>query len=297
MDMTDSSDGNHAPGDPGHPGGELSPRPQAAPVPRSRRVSLVKIPRVKIISPLQTARTAGGVAKVALTAAGEVAAWSVDTAIGVTGTVVKGSMSGMPAREVLAEAEAEVRDAVRRALRLPPSPDTDAPGLPTLREQGAALLRLSASADPDQADIHPAYAGMLAELTPDEARILRLLYRDGPQPAIDIRIGRPRGLGAERRVDGLCVIGDHAGLRFPNRVPQYLTNLRRLVLIEMAKEPVDNPNRYQLIEVQAPVRELLKRSGFGTKVHYRSIVITPFGEDFVRTCLPEIVHGGRAESS
>jgi len=294
--MTDSSDHDRPPD---RAADELSPWPPAetAPVSRSRRISLAKIPRVKIISPLETARAASGVAKVALTAAGEVAAWSVDTALGVTGTVVKGSMAGTPAREVLAEAEAEVREAVRRALRLPAAPHTETPGLPTLREQGAALLRLSASADPEQADIHPAYAGMLAELTPDEARILRLLYRDGPQPAIDIRVGRPRGLGAERRVDGLSVIGDHAGLRFPNRVPQYLTNLRRLGLTEMAKEPVDNPNRYQLIEAQAPVRELLKRSGFGTKVNYRSIVITPFGEDFVRTCLPEIVQGGRAETS
>lgn len=295
MDMTDEADDKRPPG---RPAEGLVPWPSAesAPAARSRRVSLVKLPRVKIISPVATARTASGVAKVALTAAGEVAAWSVDTAIGVTGTVVKGSRAGLPAREVLAEAEAEVRDAVRRALRLPAAPDAAA-GLPTLREQGAALLRLSAGADAEQAEIHPAYAGMLAELTPDEARILRLLYRDGPQPAIDVRVGRPRGLGAERRVDGLCVIGDHAGLRFPNRVPQYLTNLRRLGLIEMAKDPVDNPNRYQLIEAQAPVRELLKRSGFGTKVHYRSIVITPFGEDFVRTCLPEIVQGGRAESS
>src|SRR5690606_2978460 len=133
MDMTDEADDKRPPG---RPAEGLVPWPSAesAPAARSRRVSLVKLPRVKIISPVATARTASGVAKVALTAAGEVAAWSVYTAIGVTGTVVKGSRAGLPAREVLAEAEAEVRDAVRRALRLPAAPDAAA-GLPTLREQ------------------------------------------------------------------------------------------------------------------------------------------------------------------
>ncbi|MBF6142956.1 DUF4393 domain-containing protein [Nocardia farcinica] len=283
MAMTESSDEDHTPSK------ELAPWPLAedAPAGRSRRAP---------ISPVRTVRAAGGVAKVALTAAGEVTAWTVDTALGVTGTVVKGSMAGLPPREVLAEAEAEVRDAVRRALRLPAAADAADPALPTLREQGAALLRLSASPTQEQSETHPAFAGILAELTPDEARVLRLLYRDGPQPAMDIRAGR-RGLRSERRVEGASVIGEHAGVRFPNRVPQYLTNLRRLGLIELAAEPVDNPHRYQLIEAQAAVRELLKRSGFGTKVSYRSIVLTSFGSDFVRTCLPVVAPGEQAETS
>ncbi|MEU2252857.1 Abi-alpha family protein [Nocardia xishanensis] len=251
----------------------------------------------RVPSPRETVRAASGVAKVAFTAASEVTAWTVDTALGVTGTVVKGSIAGVPPREVLAEAEAEVRDALRRALGLPAAtPERTDPAVPTLREQGAALLRLSASTHAEASEIHPAFAGMLAELTPDEARILRFLHVDGPQPSIDIRVGRPRALGAERYLSGLTLIGEQAGLRFPNRVPQYLTNLRRLGLIEFAKEPVDNPNRYQLLEAQSPVRELLKRSGFGTKVHYRSIVLTTFGTDFVQTCLP-VVTEGRAESS
>jgi hypothetical protein len=246
----------------------------------------------------KTVRAATGVARVAVTAASEVAAWSFDTALGVGATVVRGSVAGAPPREVLAAAEAEVRDAVRRALRLPATPEPPDPAaLPTLREQGAALLRLSASTEGEHEDTHPAFARMLSDLTPDEARILRFLHLDGPQPSIDIRTGRPRGLGAERIMSGLNLIGEHAGLRFPNRVQQYLPNLRRLGLIEFVKVPVGNPNRYQLLEAQSPVREVLKRSGFGTKVHYRSIALTEFGADFVQTCLPVVVQDGQVSGT
>jgi Abortive infection alpha len=211
---------------------------------------------------------------------------------------VRGSVAGAPPREVLAAAEAEVRDAVRRALRLPATPEPPDPAaLPTLREQGAALLRLSASTEGEHEDTHPAFARMLSDLTPDEARILRFLHLDGPQPSIDIRTGRPRGLGAERIMSGLNLIGEHAGLRFPNRVQQYLPNLRRLGLIEFVKAPVGNPNRYQLLEAQSPVREVLERSGFGTKVHYRSIALTEFGVDFVQTCLPVVVQDGQVSGT
>ncbi|WP_280249705.1 Abi-alpha family protein [Nocardia abscessus] len=248
----------------------------------------------RVTVPVATVRAATGVARVAWTAVTGVTSWGVGTAVGVTSTVVRRSIEGAPPREVLAEAESEVRDAMRKALGLPVAVEPTAQdAVPTLREQGAALLRLSASPHGED-DNHPAFAGMLAELTPDEARILRFLHLDGPQPSIDIRTGRPRALGSERLGSMLTLIGEHAGLRFPNRIQQYLTNLRRLGLVEHAREPVGNPNRYQLLEAQSPVREMLKRSGFGTKVIYRSVVLTGFGADFVRTCLPVVVQDGRA---
>ncbi|WP_330228483.1 DUF4393 domain-containing protein [Nocardia sp. NBC_00508] len=244
--------------------------------------------------PAATVRAATGVARVAWSAVTGVTAWGVGTAVDVTSTVVRRSIEGTPPREVFAEAEAEVRAAMRRALGIPGTAEPPTrESVPTLREQGAALLRLSASAHGED-DNHPAFPGMLAELTPDEARILRFLHLDGPQPSVDIRTGRPRALGAERVGSMLTLIGEHAGLRFPNRIQQYLTNLRRLGLVEHAREPIGNPNRYQLLEAQSAVRELLKRSGFGTKVIYRSVVLTDFGADFVRSCLPVAVQDGRA---
>ncbi|MFD3594591.1 Abi-alpha family protein [Nocardia sp. NPDC058640] len=246
------------------------------------------------VSPAKTVRAATGVARVALTAASGMTLWTLDTALGVTVTVLRGSLAGQPPNEVLADAETEVRDRLRHALGLPTSTEQHGDGgMPTLREQGAELLRLSASTHAAQPDTHPAYAGILAEITPDEARILRFLHVDGAQPSIDVRTGRQRAFGGERLITGLTMLGEHAGLRFPNRVPQYLPNLRRLGLIESTRDPVGNPHRYQVIEAQEQVREALKRPGFGTKVSYRSILLTEFGADFVQTCLPVVINEGR----
>src|SRR5205085_10437911 len=52
-----------------------------------------------------------------------------------------------------------------------------------LRERGAELLRDSADVTVDDS-AHPAYARILEELAPDEARILRLLAAAGPPPGV-----------------------------------------------------------------------------------------------------------------
>jgi len=156
-----------------------------------------------------------------------------------------------------------------------------------LRARGAALLDLSAdvTATADDAG-HPAYARMLSELTPDEARILRLLCQAGPQPALDIRTNRPLGIGSELVAGGLNMIAEHAGLRRMDRIYPYLTNLNRQGLIDFSKEQVNDPDRYQLIEAQPNVSEARARAGRAPKIVYRSIRLTTFGRDFCDACLP-----------
>ncbi|MFG1791948.1 Abi-alpha family protein [Nocardia sp. NPDC049149] len=292
MAVAKSDPGDDA-GAAGHPPEAVAPSTELARRPDSEVARIDESPS-RVPVPIATVRAATGVARVAWSAFTGVTAWSLGTAVGVTSTVVARSIQGVSPREVLAEAESEVRDRMRQALGLPEVPNEPAAhAVPTLREQGAALLRWSPSTN-DEDENHPAFAGMLAELTPDEARVLRFLHLDGPQPSIDIRTGRPRALGAERLGSMLTLVGEQAGLRFPNRIQQYLTNLRRLGLIEHEREPVGNPQRYQLLEAQTTVRELLKRSGFGTKVIYRSVALTGFGTDFVRTCLPVAIQDDRA---
>ncbi|MBF6178389.1 Uncharacterised protein [Nocardia otitidiscaviarum] len=232
-----------------------------------------------------TVRTTTGVVRVAWSALTEVTAWGVGTALGVTGTVLRGSMSGHPPRTILTEAGAQVRDSLRQALGVHPTPGPepvpDTATVTALRARGAELLRQSADLHGAE-ESHPAYARILGELAPDEARIVRFLYLDGPQPAMDIRVSRTAGT----RGGWFNLLGEDAGLRYPNRTDEYLTNLRRLGLIDLGREPLGNPNRYQLLEALPEARKLLKRTGFGTKVLYRTIELTSFGGGFVRTCLP-----------
>ena len=227
-----------------------------------------------------------GLVRVASTASWKVFSWTVTSSVNVGTDIVKRTMSGQPPTQVLQEVSAELRAAALEALGLKEESKAVGPRAEQdLRAIGENLLRRSADVTVTEDD-HPAYARILSELTPDEARILRFLYQAGPQPAIDVRTNRPLGIGSELISGGLNMIAEHAGCRHVDRIHPYLTNLNRLGLIEFSKEQVENPNRYQLVEAQPKVAEVLKRAGRAPRIVHRSIHLNAFGSDFVRTCLP-----------
>lgn len=154
-----------------------------------------------------------------------------------------------------------------------------------LREVGEALLRRSRDVW-DEASQYPAYAAILRELAPDEARILVLLLSDGPQPAVDVLVRGVVGrLRASRLIAReLTMIGPHAGVRHPKAVPAHLNNLTRLGLVWAAAEPVSDLHRYQVLEAQPDVLDAMHSVRF-PRIVRRSIHLTPMGVDFCRTCL------------
>jgi hypothetical protein len=158
------------------------------------------------------------------------------------------------------------------------------PEIDALRAKGADLLRQSADVRIDVSG-HPAYVRILEELAPDEARILRLLTLEGPQPAVDVRALQLLGLGSQLIAEGLNMIGPQAGVRHPERVPAYLNNLNRLGLIWFSKEPLEDSIVYQVLEAQPDVLRAIKGAS-RTKTVQRSIGLTPFGRDFCEVVLP-----------
>ena len=134
---------------------------------------------------------------------------------------------------------------------------------------------------------HPAFDRILDELAPDEARVLLLLLTSGPQPSVDVRTGGPIGLMSSQLIaPGLTMIGARAGCRYVDQVPAYLNNLFRLGLVWFSREPLRDPMHYQVVEAQPDVLEAMHSVKFA-KVVRRSIHLTPFGEDFCRSCLVE----------
>src|SRR5207247_5240908 len=120
----------------------------------------------------------------------------------------------------------------------------------------------------------------------DEARVLRLLVIEGPQPSVDVRTGGPIGMIRDELVaPGLNMIGMEAGVRFPDRVNSYLNNLYRLGLIWFSREQLEDQARCQVLEAQPEVSAAVEEAGRGRTIR-RSIHLTPFGYDFCRTCLP-----------
>jgi hypothetical protein len=173
-----------------------------------------------------------------------------------------------------------------------PRPSAETPPAPrkrsdasreALRERGAELLAQSADVAHAE-DLHPAYARILENLAPDEARILRLLATGGPQPAADVRRGLP--LVSELVAPGLNMIGAEAGCRHPDRVAAYLDNLNRLGLIWFSRETLRDINRYQVLEAQPEAVAAMGEAGRTSRTVRRSIHLTPFGSDFCEICLP-----------
>ena len=163
-------------------------------------------------------------------------------------------------------------------------PEPEGPDPQDLRARGARLLERSRDVWSDDAT-HPAFGRILDDLAPDEARLLVLLVESGPQPSVDVRTGGPIGMVNSQLVaPGLSMIGARSGCRYLDQVPSYLNNLFRLGLVWFSRESLRDPMEYQVVEAQPDVLAAVHSVKFA-KIVRRSIHLTPFGEDFCRTCL------------
>lgn len=234
-------------------------------------------------------RAAPGLARVAAAAWLRTGRWGVETYVRTSGRLVRAAATGDS--EMLTDVGHDLREQARKLLGLDQQDDqpqaTEAEQTrASLRGLGGELLARSTDVRYEE-HAHPAFARILGEMAPDEARILRLLATEGSQPAIDIRSSAPLNLMSELVAQGLTMIAAEAGCRYVDRVPAYLNNLYRLGLIWFSREPVGDHLRYQVLEAQPEVAEALRKAGRGRgKTVRRSIRLTPFGVDFCATCLP-----------
>jgi abortive infection alpha-like protein len=240
-----------------------------------------------------------GLARIYASSWWNTAEWTAETTVRSGVRLARAAMGRESATELVDDTAADIRAYARRMLgildreggaggtldllREDGPAARSAADTTSLRAQGEELLRRSADVDDDE-DAHPAYERILADLAPDEARILRLLVLHGPQPSVDIRAGLP--LVSDLVAPGRNMIGADAGVRYTARVPAYLNNLSRLGLIWFSREPVRDRLRYQVVEAQPDVLEALRKGGRTARTVRRSIVLTPFGDDFCETCLP-----------
>jgi hypothetical protein len=206
-------------------------------------------------------------------AAAELAA-ELGVTVGTVTDLARAVASGVPLPDALAAAvQVEAEQASR-----------DDDPADSLRERGADLMARSRDVWQEDEE-HPAYARILGDLAPDEARVLMLLLRSGPQPSVDVRTGGPVGrVHSQLIAPGLTMIGARAGCRYVERVPAYLNNLHRLGLVWFSREQLTDPMEYQVLEAQPDVLAALHAQRF-TKVVRRSIHLTPFGDDFCRAVL------------
>jgi Abortive infection alpha len=243
-------------------------------------------------------RALPGLARIGAAAWWHTVGFAVDTSVRTSSRVLRAAASGEPPTDLFESAGDDLRRYLRTLLGEEEegeeeedranmaASDVDGEASPeALRERGAHLLQLSADVTFEE-DTHPAFSRILDELAPDEARILRFLAAEGAQPAIDVRSGGPLNINSQLVAPGITMIGEEAGCRHLDRVRSYLNNLYRLGLIWFSREELEDLNSYQVLEAQPEVGEALEEGGRGAKTIRRSILLTPFGEDFCDVCLP-----------
>jgi len=225
------------------------------------------------------ARIAAGMA---LRGASEIAGAYTEGASRVVRAASQGESTADAVQETTAELRAYLRELIGVSEGSRPRSSADASSA-ALRRRGEELLRQSADVSVD-VDSHPAYMRILDALAPDEARILRFLAEGGRQPSVDVRSGLP--FASELVAQGCTMLAEEAGCRHAERVYAYLNNLHRLGLVWFSHESLHDSRRYQVLEAQPEVTEAMEKGGRTARTVRRSIVLTPFGEDFCATCLP-----------
>lgn len=236
---------------------------------------------------------APGLTRIAAGAWLRTAEWTAAGALRAGRRITRAALNAESPMALLGEARDELVDGAQRLLGVTEieqriggllngsdEPDREQ----TLRDRGAALLERSSDLEEHGAE-HPAYARILEQLSPDEARILRMLATDGPQPAVDVRTWRPLDIGSVVVAPGLSMIAQHAGCRHPGRVPAYLANVYRLGLIWFLRDTLPDLGPYQVLEAQPDVIEAVRETG-RARIVRRSIHLTPFGGHFCEICLP-----------
>ena len=261
-------------------------------------------------APRLDAADAVGVVRVAGTAVWRVVNAVTRRSVGAAAEIARDIQSGEPVSDILDTQVEKVRSAAVHALGLDgqgllngavvPAPiqrigqAVPVPGAgrsatvrgltkADIKKVGNEMLRKSAYAQSQPKDEHPAFAAMLASITPDEARILRFLAVAGPQPSLDVRTKTPFGIGSERLAGGMNMIADMSGCSYTDRDHEYLANLNRLGLVRFSQEPVADFRRYSLIEAQPKVAEAMAKATKAATV-YRSIYLSLFGQQFCEAC-------------
>lgn len=153
-----------------------------------------------------------------------------------------------------------------------------------LRATMADLLERSLAESVTQAREN-LYSAVLAQLTPDEARILSA-FSDGTQVAL-IDIVERVGANASGRqlLRDVCSIGTRAGVTLHDQVSVYVNRLAALHLVERGAEVAELAEDYDILLTDPSVRATLE-SAKRTKIVRRSLRISAFGAALWRACDP-----------
>lgn len=161
--------------------------------------------------------------------------------------------------------------------------------LPSAGEQ--IRQRFRALLDPDGHDpegMTPALLAITAQLSPDEARILRHLHEADRVPVLSVMAGSMARRTGPVVAEHLTMVVERAGGDHPHRGPEYVGNLLRLGLCAIEDEaPTGHPD-IDLVTAGAHFQEAIRtvrEQGARPRVHTGSLRLTALGRQLVAIAL------------
>ena len=142
--------------------------------------------------------------------------------------------------------------------------------------------------------VHPSFVGIIDSLSSDEALIIQYIkktdYRD--IEFCSVRAIKRASGGFKTLLDHVTNIPSYVDMLFPENTDSYMSNLLRLgILYEPQGTPLKDKTEYQ--KIKADPRIVKEESTLDTSVYSRLeykegyYSITPFGELFIKTVLPD----------
>ena len=159
-----------------------------------------------------------------------------------------------------------------------------------LRELYANLL--ASSMDSSTAvNAHPSFVEILKQLSPDEAKILKLFSSKANYPLIDVKAKRPTG-GYNTYLRNFTLLADTANCSYPNLSCSYIENLARLGLAEIKNgEHLVNDDLYEPLRKHPIIITLVDfiKNAANQEVDYGKgiYVVTSLGYQFYNACISD----------
>jgi hypothetical protein len=181
-----------------------------------------------------------------------------------------------------------------------PRPEVAGPALEALRYSGhdnnlrelyANLLATSMDAD-TAANAHPGFVEIIKNLSPDEARIMRLFATRLQFPLLDVRAHlKELPEQYEDVVVNYSHVGREAGCEHMGLVQAYVDNLCRVRLLEIEDlAQIAALNTYEPLEndpMLDPVKKEIEGSGQTVRFKRKILQRTTWGYQFCRACVIE----------
>jgi len=131
---------------------------------------------------------------------------------------------------------------------------------PELRELYANILARAMDAKTAH-QAHPAFVEILKQITPDEARILRLVAEHDTFPLVSVRSAQSDG-SYVWILHHFGLLGEQAGCAVPGLAGTYLDNLSRLGIVVIDEDRRDAaPNAYDPLHAHPAVQEAVNLAG------------------------------------